>query len=111
MPHPTATVLELLTRASLLNTRVTLHGWIRTARRQKKYTFLEVNDGSSARNVQVVLAEPPADGDAAQLLTGASVRVTGTLSASPKPGQAVELAAERVRVVGGAGGAAYPLQK
>jgi asparaginyl-tRNA synthetase len=91
---------------------------VRTARRQKRYSFLELTDGTCASGLQVVWPEAggasagalPA-ADAALLTAGASVSVEGVLLASPKPGQAVELAASRLRVVCGADAASYPLQK
>jgi len=96
---------------------VTVHGWVRTARRQKRHSFLELSDGSCASGLQVVWPEggggegalSPADG--ALLTAGASITAEGVLVASPKPGQAVELAAARLSVVCGADAGSYPLQK
>lgn len=107
---------------SLTGQRATVTGMIRSARRQKKYSFLELNDGSCAQSLQVVWGESGAANptatspavispeDSPRLLTGASVTVHGTLVQSPKAGQAVELQAERVTLEGGVD-ASYPLQK
>ena len=95
---------------------VAVQGWVRSVRRQRRYSFLELNDGSSPRNLQVVWGEgsseglPFSAGDAAHLTTGASVRVRGVLAASPKAGQSVELSAASLEVLGGVD-ASYPLQK
>ena len=111
------TVRHLLQTPALINTRVTLHGWVRAARRQKRTSFYELHDGSCAAGLQVVWPEQgppshPTPADAPGTLTlGASVRAEGLLVASPKPGQAVELQAQHLALVGSADAASYPLQK
>jgi asparaginyl-tRNA synthetase len=90
----------------------TVRGWVRTRRDGKGVHFVQVNDGSSFKDLQVVI-----DGgsvDAAELLrvtTGACVEIEGEVTASPAAGQKVELHAKAVRVVGAADVATYPLQK
>jgi asparaginyl-tRNA synthetase len=91
---------------------VVVNGWVRTRRQSKAITFVELNDGSSFKNLQVVL-EPrtlPAEVDA-QVTTGACVRMTGALVESPAAGQRVELRAQAIHVYGTADPATYPLQK
>lgn len=113
------TAIRALLSSPPVGERVSVAGWVRSARFQKRVGFLEVNDGSCAANLQVVLpidAEGSAGGalapgTAAALTTGASVRASGTLVKSPKPGQPVELAADDVAVMSGAEAATYPLQK
>jgi asparaginyl-tRNA synthetase len=90
---------------------VVVTGWIRTSRFSKNVTFLEVGDGSSAKNLQIVVPPEVAEPVAARLGVGASVRVTGSLVASPAAGQAVEVAASAIEVVGDSDAAAYPMQK
>ncbi len=93
---------------------VTVAGWVRTRRDSKGgFSFIELNDGSCFRNLQVVAekALPNYDAEVAKLFPGASVAVTGKLVASPGAGQAVELKAESVRVFGHCEPTAYPLQK
>ncbi len=90
-----------------------VRGWIRTARVMKEFAFIEVNDGSSLKGLQVV-ADPALPDYAAlvkQLDTGAAVEVSGTLVESPAQGQRVELKAAQVTVVGRADPETYPLQK
>ena len=92
---------------------MTVRGWIRTARVMKEFAFIEVNDGSSLKGLQVV-ADPELPDYAAlvkQLDTGASVEVTGVLVESPAQGQRVELKASQLVVVGRADPETYPLQK
>lgn len=93
---------------------VRLSGWIRTRRDSKGgFSFLEINDGSSLGNIQVV-----ADGDLANyeseikhLSAGASVTVEGEVKQSGGKGQATEIHAESVTVHGLADPETYPLQK
>ena len=104
------TVLEALGSAGPLEGAV-VQGWVRTRRDAKTFSFLEVNDGSCLRNLQVIA--PGSLGNYAEvqhLITGASVSVRGKLVASQGQGQKWELSAEEVTVVG-ASDAAYPLQK
>jgi asparaginyl-tRNA synthetase len=92
--------------------KVTVNGWVRTRRQSKAVSFIELNDGSSFKNLQIVLEQgalsPEVD---AQVTTGSCIRVTGDLVASPAAGQPVELRAREVSVYGTADPASYPLQK
>jgi asparaginyl-tRNA synthetase len=93
---------------------VELRGWVRTRRDSKGgFSFLEVNDGSSMGNVQV-LAEaslPNYESDVKKLGTGASVVVVGTVRKSPAKGQATEVLAQSITVYGLADPETYPVQK
>lgn len=88
-------------------------GWVRTLRELKEFSFMEVNDGSSLGNLQVVLNSnlPNYDSLIKQLNTGSSVEITGTLVESPAKGQRVELQAESVIIYGNCDPETYPLQK
>ena len=89
-------------------------GWVRTKRDAKDTAFLELNDGTSQGNLQVVidkLKTPNSETFLASVTTGASVEVTGNLQASPASGQKWELAASSVIVLGPADAETYPLQK
>jgi len=92
---------------------VMIQGWVRTKRELKEFAFIEVNDGSSMANLQVVLSLELPDYEAVlqQLNTGASLAVTGKLVASQGKGQRLELRAETVKVYGAADPEIYPLQK
>jgi asparaginyl-tRNA synthetase len=90
---------------------VTVAGWVRTRRDAKGFSFLEVNDGSSLGSLQVVVDEGiPGSEDVKRMLTGAAVTVKGDLVASPAKGQAWEMRATTVSLVGEAP-EDYPLQK
>lgn len=91
---------------------LTIQGWVRTKRELKDFAFMEVNDGSSMANLQVVLNPDLSDYETIvkQLNTGSSVEVTGILVESLGKGQRIELKASSVTVYGEAD-ANYPLQK
>jgi asparaginyl-tRNA synthetase len=94
--------------------KVTLRGWVRTRRDSKGgFSFIELNDGSSQGNVQVVAPGelPNYESQVKHLHTGASVVIEGEVKASPAKGQATEVLATRVELVGEAPAETYPLQK
>src|SRR6266481_4094836 len=90
---------------------VTVKGWVRTRRDSKGFSFLELNDGSSLANLQIVVdAGTPGYEHIAQFTTGASAIIEGKLVPSPAQGQKWELKASRIELVGAAD-PSYPLQK
>ncbi len=90
---------------------VSLSGWVRTARDVKACAFIELNDGSTVRNLQVVVpSQSPFYQLSAALNVGTAVTARGVISASPNPQQPVELTADEV-VVEGECPSDYPLQK
>lgn len=91
----------------------TIHaaGWVRTRRDSKSFSFLEINDGSSFGSLQVVVDHgTPGSEQLQKMTTGASVAVEGKLVASQGGGQAWEVQATKVRLLGGAPDD-FPLQK
>ncbi len=93
---------------------IEVRGWVRTRRDSKGgFSFVEVNDGSCLGNLQVVVPAslPNYSSDVLRLNVGASVIVRGDLKTSPAKGQATELAATEVVVLGLADPSGYPLQK
>jgi asparaginyl-tRNA synthetase len=88
-----------------------VEGWVRTRRGSKGFSFIELNDGSCLRNLQVIARDSlPNYSDVEKLTTGASVRVSGALIASQGQGQQWELVADKIDIVGSAD-ESYPLQK
>ncbi len=88
------------------------HGWVKTRRDSKGVSFIQLNDGSAFQDLQVVVEAGSIPEDVMKVTTtGACVRVTGELVASPAAGQTVELKAQAIEVYGGADPASYPLQK
>jgi asparaginyl-tRNA synthetase len=93
-------------------TRLDAFGWVKTRRDSKGVHFVQLQDGSSAQDLQVVIEEGRIPEDKmAHITTGASLRVSGELVKSPAAGQAVELKAEAIEIYGVADPATYPLQK
>jgi asparaginyl-tRNA synthetase len=90
---------------------IQVQGWVRTRRDSKDFSFIELNDGSCLRNLQIIAQNTLPNYAAVQrLTTGASVVVGGELVASQGKGQSWEVVAESVEIVGGADDT-YPLQK
>ena len=89
-------------------------GWVRTRRDNKGgFSFIELNDGSCISNLQIVVdSSVPAYAETIKLVTtGASIRVSGELKASPGAKQRVELHATTLTLLGAADALKYPLQK
>ncbi len=98
--------------ASLIGSEVTIKGWIRTVRDQKTFAFVEVNDGSTLSNFQVIVDAklPNFQKMIGQLSTGTSISVTGNLSINPAKNSELELHATAIDVIG-LSPDKYPLQK
>lgn len=105
-------IVEIL-RTGEPQTSVTIQGWVRTKRELKEFTFVEINDGSSLANLQIVLNPdlPQYTEILKQLNTGASLEVSGILVESPAKGQRIELNASEVKLYGESDPETYPLQK
>ena len=96
----------------LVGQEVVIKGWVRTVRTQKTFSFVEVNDGSSLKGLQVVATEEIGSyGVVEELSTGAAVSIVGVIAESPAKGQTVELKASEVTLVGDCPADTYPLQK
>ncbi len=92
--------------------RVLARGWVKTRRDSKNVHFIQLNDGSSPTDLQVVLDEGVVPPDVvAAITTGACISAEGELVASPGKGQSVELKAASITVHGAAPAESYPLQK
>lgn len=90
---------------------VLIKGWVRTRRDAKDFSFIEVNDGSCLKNVQIVAGSTLSNyQDVARLSTGSAVVVYGKLVESMGSGQQWEIIADRVEIVNLAP-ESYPLQK
>ncbi|MGN6720376.1 MAG: asparagine--tRNA ligase [Candidatus Binatia bacterium] len=91
---------------------IVLRGWVRSRRDSKGVTFIELNDGSRFKSMQLVVeAGAINDETLKQVTTGSSIEAIGQLVASPAKGQAVELKVTAIQVYGSADPATYPLQK
>lgn len=112
----TAQLLSVLEarQSSAIGLTARVRGWIRTRRDSKAgLSFLEINDGSCFGNLQVI-AETTLDNyesEIRSLAAGSSVDIEGTISESPAQGQATEMKATSIRVLGTADPESYPIQK
>ncbi|MBO4499746.1 MAG: asparagine--tRNA ligase [Bacteroidaceae bacterium] len=103
-------VSHLLTRRDF-GTEVLVKGWVRTRRGSKAVSFIALNDGSTIKNVQIVADLDRFDEELMkQITTGACISVRGTVVESIGSGQAVEIQASEI-VLLGACPADYPMQK
>ncbi len=101
-------------KAEAVGKQVRLQGWVRTRRDSKGgFSFIELNDGSCQGNVQIVAPGELANYEAVvkKLPTGASVCIDGEVKASPAKGQATEVLASCVELLGDADVDTFPLQK
>ena len=102
-------IRDIMENGALIGSEVTVCGWVRTARDSKNMAFVELNDGTTLKHLQIVVDKatltPP---DAATHL-GAALRVVGTLVPSMN-GNGVEINAATIDVLGDCP-SDYPLQK
>ncbi len=103
-------VIDVLQRTDF-GSMVCVKGWVRTHRSSKSVDFIALNDGSTIKNVQVVVN--PADFDAEmlkQITTGACICAVGELVESQGAGQTVEIQCREIEIYGLCG-SDYPMQK
>ena len=100
--------LQLAGEGQLINVR----GWVRSRRGNKNVSFIALNDGSTIKNIQIVvdLAQFPEE-HLKPVTTGSCISATGHLVASQGSGQAVEIQLTELEVYGTADPEQYPLQK
>ena len=92
--------------------KVNVKGWVRTKRGNKQVAFIALNDGTTIKNIQVVVDLASADEEQMKLITtGACLSVVGDLVASQGGGQEIEIQCNEIEVYGTADPQTYPLQK
>lgn len=90
---------------------IKLAGWVRTIRASRSFGFIELNDGSFFKNIQIVYEEDLHNfKDISRFNVGSSIRVLGKLVLTPQAKQPFELKASKVELEGGSS-PDYPLQK
>ena len=103
--------ISKLVKSDAPKEEVLIKGWVRTRRDAKDFSFIEVNDGSCLKNIQIVAGSTLSNyQDVARLSTGSAVVVYGKLVESMGSGQQWEIIADRVEIVNQAP-ESYPLQK
>ncbi len=106
------TKIKDLFDGSLLGQLVTVMGWVRTRRGNKHVQFVALNDGSTIKNIQIVLdLQDFSDEELKPITTGSSIKVEGILVESMGKGQSVEIQAKKLEIFGTADPEQYPLQK
>ena len=101
-------IVKLYNDPAYIGQQVTVCGWVRTSRDSKNVAFLEMNDGTSLKHLQIVLDKEVIADVSPFMPLGTSLKVEGTLVASERNG--VEVNATAVTVLGACPGE-YPLQK
>lgn len=105
------TLVKFAHHATEPNDAILLQGWVRTRRDAKVFSFIELNDGSCLKGMQIIVdATLPDYANVERANTGASIEVRGKLVESKGGGQKWEVVAESFTVLGEAD-ATYPLQK
>ena len=90
---------------------ISVSGWVRTRRGSKHVSFIALNDGSTINNLQIVAETTDFNEELVkQITTGACVSIKGKLISSKGSGQAVEILATSIEVLGGSDANEYPLQ-
>lgn len=103
--------IKALLTSKPVGTQQTVNGWVRTKRGSKAVNFIALNDGSTVNNIQVVVEVDQFEEELLKkITTGAAIRVIGTVIESQGSGQAVELQAEKIEVLGEADPDKYPIQ-
>ena len=101
-------IRAIQTDPAYLGQNVTVCGWVRTSRDSKNVAFLELNDGTSLKHLQIVLDKAAMPDVSAFMPLGTSLKVEGVPVASERNG--VEIEAKSITVLGACPGE-YPLQK
>ena len=107
MKHPD--IKAILTDADYINTDVTVCGWVRTSRDSKNMAFIELNDGTSLKHLQIVIDKSKLSDISAFMPGGTAIMVKGTV-VKGAVSSAVEINAEEISLLGTCPGD-YPLQK
>jgi len=101
---------ELYLKEDIVDTTVTLQGWVKNHRKQKEFGFIDFNDGTCFKNLQVVYDNNLSDFETIQKVKlGSSVTITGKIVSSPKEGQKYEMQLENLTLEGDCPDD-YPLQ-
>ena len=91
--------------------QITLEGWVRTVRDSKSFGFIEINDGSFFKNIQIVFNDKLENfTDICKLTISSSIKVTGILVLTKNAKQSFEIQATEIEIEN-LSDATYPLQK
>ncbi len=103
-------LFDLMNNPAYIGTQVNVCGWVRISRDSKNMAFLELNDGTTLKHMQIVIDKAVIDNSSAYMKLGSALNVKGTLVTSAVKEGGVEINAEAIEVLGECP-ADYPLQK
>ncbi len=103
-------IFEIFSNPEFKGAEVTVCGWVRTSRDSKNMAFIELNDGTSFRHLQIVLDKANFSDVSPFLKLGSSLKVVGTVVDSAVAADSVEINAKVISVLGSCP-PDYPLQK
>ncbi len=103
-------IYEIMTSPAVIGTHVTVCGWVRTSRDSKNMAFLELNDGTTLKHLQIVIDKSAFDDISEYMKLGSSLKVEGEAVKSVVAADSVEINAEKITVLGTCP-PEYPLQK
>ena len=103
-------IIEIFKNKEFIGTKATVCGWVRTSRDSKNMAFIELNDGTSLKHLQIVINKADFSDISDFMKLGASLKVTGTVVNSAVAADSVEINAEEISVLGECP-PEYPLQK
>ena len=101
-------IADIIGSKEFVDKEVTVCGWVRTSRNSKSVAFIELNDGTSLKNIQVVVEK--GDGDYKEPRVGTSIKVTGKIVEGRNNTVEINAVPENITVFGDAP-TDYPLQK
>lgn len=105
-------ISALFKEKSFIGEKINVKGWIKTKRDSKTFSFIELNDGSTIKNLQIIANEDLNNYDNLKKLgIGASLSVNGTMTESKGAKQKFEIVAEEIIIYGEANPKKYPIQK
>ena len=103
-------IIDIFTKKELIGTKLTVCGWVRTSRDSKNMAFIELNDGTSLKHLQIVIDKAVLTDISDFMKLGTSLKVEGMLVNSAVAMDSVEINAESIEVLGECP-PEYPLQK
>ena len=103
-------IYDIMTDSALVGSAVTVCGWVRTSRDSKNMAFLELNDGTTLKHLQIVIDKSELTDISEFMKLGTSLKVEGELVKSVVAADGVEVNAKKIEVLGTCPGE-YPLQK
>lgn len=103
-------IIEIFEDSKFIGSQVTVCGWVRTSRDSKNMAFIELNDGTSLKHMQIVINKADFSDISDFMKLGTSLKVVGTVVNSAVAADSVEINAEEISVLGECP-PDYPLQK